>query len=316
MTSLQRWKNSACPFGSYIRHSTNRLGRSLLFLNFGFIRASSNDFGVTKGPCVVYSYNGNNTYILIADAKQRCSWVFCKPSKSPPVLILERFVAIHGLKDGTRFLRMDQGGELWGSTQLRDIANAVGYIIEPTGYNSVWQNGKVERLNDTFGIMVRCLLYSSGLSATFWSAALIHPVYLKNRSYHKAIGMTPCEGWTGIKPERDHLRTFGALVTAGKPGKRPAKADRHTVNGVLLGFGSSTKRVRYFDLTTNREKLSSHHIIDEAHYGTAHRPAGAQVLMDMGYDIPSLPLVPLHPLKPSVYPYGPSTSALTPCHAP
>jgi hypothetical protein len=47
--------------------------------------------------------------------------------------------------------------------------------------------------------------------------------------------------------------------------KRPAKADRHTAHGVLLGFGSITKHVRYFDLTTNREKLSTHHVIDEAH---------------------------------------------------
>jgi hypothetical protein len=139
---------------------------------------------------------------------------------------------------------MDQGGELWGSAQLRNIANAAGYIIEPTGSNSAWQNGKVERLNGTFGVMVKCLLYSAGLSAKFWSTALIHAVYLKNRLYHKAIEMTPYEGWTGIKPELDHLRTFGALVTACIPRKRPAKADRHTAHGVLLGFGSSTKHLR------------------------------------------------------------------------
>jgi hypothetical protein len=130
--------------------------------------------------------------------------------------------------------------------------------------------------------------------------------------YHKAIGMTPSEGWTGIKIEIDHLRTFGVLVTARKPGKRTAKADRHTAHGVLLGFGSSTKHVRYFDLTTNREKLSSHHVIDEAHYGTARRPAGAHVLMDMGYGIPSLPLVLLQPLKPSVYPTWSQHKCITP----
>jgi hypothetical protein len=187
---------------------------------------------------------------------------------------------------------MDQGGELWGSAQLRYIANAAGYIIEPTGSDSAWQNGKVERLNGTFGVMVRCLLYSAGLSAKFWSAALINTVYLKTSLYNKAIGMTPYEGWTGMNPELDHLRTFGALVTARKPGKRPAKADRHIAHGVLLRCGSSTKDVRYYDLTTNREKIISHHVIDKAHYGTARRPAGAQVLMDIGYDIPSLPLVP------------------------
>jgi hypothetical protein len=44
-----------------------------------------------------------------------------------------------------------------------------------------------------------------------------------------------------------HLRTFGALVTTRKPGKRPAKADRHTDHGVLPGYGSTPKHVRYFD---------------------------------------------------------------------
>jgi hypothetical protein len=47
--------------------------------DFGFIRASSNDFGVTTGPRVVTSYNGNNTYLLIADANQHYSWVFYQP---------------------------------------------------------------------------------------------------------------------------------------------------------------------------------------------------------------------------------------------
>jgi hypothetical protein len=54
---------------------------TLFHLDFGFIRASSNDFGVTKVARVVTSYFGNNTYLLIADAKKRYSWVFCQPSK-------------------------------------------------------------------------------------------------------------------------------------------------------------------------------------------------------------------------------------------
>jgi hypothetical protein len=74
--------------------------------------------GVTKGPRGVTSYNGNNTYLLIVDAKQRYSWVFCQPLKPPPVMILERFLAVCGLKEGPGSLRMDQGGELWGSDQL------------------------------------------------------------------------------------------------------------------------------------------------------------------------------------------------------
>jgi hypothetical protein len=132
--------------------------------------------------------------------------------------------------------------------------------------------------------MIRCLLYSTGLHPRFWSAALVHAVYLKNHLYHKALCTTPHEAWTGDKPCLSHLRTFGALVTARKPGKRPANADRHTSHGVLLVYGSTPKHVRYFVQTTNREKLNTHHTIYEAHYGKTTRPPGPQILMDMGYN--------------------------------
>jgi hypothetical protein len=131
--------------------------------------------------------------------------------------------------------------------------------------------------------MSRCLL-SAGLSAIFWSSALVHTVYLKNRLYHKALCMTTYKARTGVQLALAHLRNFGALITARKPGKRPAKADHHTAYGVLLCFGATTKHVRYFDQTMNQEKLSTHHTIAEAHYGKTRRPPGPQILIDMGYD--------------------------------
>lgn len=62
------------------------------------------------------------------------------------------------------------------------------------------------------------------------------------------------------------------------------------MHGVLLRFGSPNKHVQYFGLATNREKVSSHHVIEEAYYNNVRHPAGAQVLMDMGYNIPSAPV--------------------------
>jgi hypothetical protein len=96
--------------------------------------------------------------------------------------------------------------------------------------------------------------------------------------------MKPYKSWTGVKPSLAHLRTFGALVTARKPGKQPAKADRHTAHGVFLGFGATTKHICYFDQTKNCEKLSTHTTIDEAHYGKTRHPPGPHILMDMGYE--------------------------------
>jgi hypothetical protein len=248
------------------------------------------------GNRVVTSYDGNNSYLILVCAKTRHTRVFCQASKSPPIFIIERFLASNGLKSGPCYLRMDQGGELWRSNELRDVAFAAGYDFEPTGSDAASENGKVKRANGTFGAMVRCLLYSAGLHPRLWSAALVHTVYLKNRLYHKALCMKPHEVWTGDTPSLAHPRTFGALVTARKPGKRPAKADRHTAHGVLLGYGSTTKHVRYFDQTKNREKLSTHHTIDEAHYGNTTRPPGPHILMDMGYGqepvLPALITVP------------------------
>jgi hypothetical protein len=252
-------------------------------LDFGFIRASSADFGVSAGNQVVTSYDGNNSYLLIVCGKARQTWIFCQASKSPPIFIVERFLALNGLKSGPRFLRMDQGDELWRSNELREAASAAGYAIEPTGSNAASKNSKIERPNGTFGVMVRCLLYSTGLSAIFWSAILVHAVYLKNLTYHKALCMTLHKAWTDVKPALAHLHTFDDLIMARKPGKRPAKADRHTAHVVLLDVGATTKHVRYFDQTRNREKLSIHHTIYEAHYGKTRRPPGPQILMDMGY---------------------------------
>jgi hypothetical protein len=124
-------------------------------LDFGFIRASSLDFGITAGRHIVTSYYGNNTFLLLVCAKARHTWVFCQPSKPPPIHILGCFLEVNGLKGGPRFLRIDQGEELWRSKLLCDVAAKAGYAIDPTGLDAGNENDKVEGTNGTFGAMVR-----------------------------------------------------------------------------------------------------------------------------------------------------------------
>ncbi len=69
------------------------------------------------------------------------------------------------------------------------------YIVEPTGTDSPSQNGGAEIYNNTLAVKVWMLLYRSGLPAQFWSAALLHAVYLHNQLAHLATGKTPFEGW-------------------------------------------------------------------------------------------------------------------------
>jgi hypothetical protein len=117
------------------------------------------------------SYDISNSYLIIVCSKTHHTWVFCQGSQLPPIFIIERFLASNGLKSGPRYLRMDQGGELCRSNELRGVAFAAGYYFEQTGSDAASENGKVERANGTFGAMVRCLLYSAGLHPRFWSVA-------------------------------------------------------------------------------------------------------------------------------------------------
>jgi hypothetical protein len=135
--------------------------------------------------------------------------IFCQASKSRLIFIIKRFLVLNGLKTESRFLRMDQGSEFWRLHQLHGIAASDEYAMEPTGSEAAFDNGKVERPNDTFSVMVRCLLCCVGLSEIFWSAAFVHAVYLKNCLYHKALHHTPHEAWTG---EIHNWTTFVLLV--------------------------------------------------------------------------------------------------------
>jgi hypothetical protein len=68
---------------------------------------------------------------------------------APPIHILKRFLEANGLKDGPRFLRMYQGGEMWQSKMIYGITAKSGYDIDITGSDAINENGKVEPTNGT-----------------------------------------------------------------------------------------------------------------------------------------------------------------------
>ena len=257
---------------------------SRFHLDFGFMRASSDTF--LKSPQatrVVLSHDGFSSYLLIADAYSRFTWVFLTASKDAPVSIVTKFLSIHGRKSGYRGIRVDQGGELCASHDLRQVFYNAEYTLEPTGNDTPNQNGKAERLNGTFGTMVRSLLYSAGLGPKYWSSALVHAVHLKNRLWHSAIHTTPYHLWTGKQPDLSHLRIFGSLISPRRNGARPAKLDKHTYDGIFLGYTSTCSNITYVDIHTGRVKICqapTH--FDESHFSNSRRPPGPQFLFDLG----------------------------------
>jgi hypothetical protein len=256
------------------------------YLDFGFMRASTSNFNQPDKAHdrVVHSYDGYSSYLLIVDEASRHVWVFLTKSKEPPMDIIDAFLKRHGHSNGGS-LRTDQGGELARSSHLLDmVLRKYNYVFEPTGADSPSQNGAVEIYNDKLAVRARTLLYGSGLPAKYWSAALVHSVYLANRLVHTVIKKTPFEAYYGLKPDIGHLKLFGSRVCVKRSGIRRGKLDKHDFKGIFLGYTATDQNIVYLDLDSGTVKRSHHAQFDEAWFLQNSRPPAAQLLYDLGME--------------------------------
>jgi hypothetical protein len=182
-------------------------------MDFCFLQASTEDYKCPNKILdrIVHS----TTNIALISSLLIASPVGCGPSlrpqRNPPLAILRAFMKKFGLAKGV--IRTDQGGKLARSSGFRlMMAENFTYSVKPTGANSASQNSEAEIFNNTLAVKVRTLLYGSGLPAKFWSAALLHAVYLHNCLVHSMTGITPYEGWYGHKPDVTYLKTVGSHV--------------------------------------------------------------------------------------------------------
>jgi hypothetical protein len=193
-------------------------------MDFGFIRASSNDYQRPNlcSDHIVDSYNGYSLYLLIVNNKSLMTWIFPTRSKSPPLEIIRLFLHTFGRDQNVGgFTRCNQGSELARLHTLVDMAlTEFRYKVEPTGADSPSQNGQAEKWNDTFAVTTRALLYGASLGPKYWSAALLHAVYLHNCRVHSRTGVTPFKGWWGVKPNLKYLKLIGAHVCMKRTGAR------------------------------------------------------------------------------------------------
>jgi len=253
-------------------------------MDMGFVRGSGYSTKDEDGRRIT-SLDGYNSYLIIVDRKTRRHWVFLTKSKSPPIQFCQQFLQQNKCRFSTRkIIRSDQGGELYRSTAFQEMTNQEGFILQPTATDASFQNGLAERPNRTLAETMRCLLHNAGLGPQYWSWALTHSVYLKNRLPHRAIGCTPYEAWSGKKPNVSKLRIFGSPVIVRLPGPRPAKLDHHTTHGLFLGYTATDHNIYYQDYKTKRVKIATHVTFDEAGYTlpSKERSLGMLELQDIG----------------------------------
>jgi hypothetical protein len=167
--------------------------------------------------------------------------------------------------------------------EIFSFANSIT-PLNPPAPTVLPKNGSAEIYNNKFAIRTRTLLYGSGLPAKFWSAALLHSVYLHNRLAHSKTKKTPFEGYYGRKRDLSTLKLFGACVCVKRTGERWGKLDRHDFTGVFLDYTATEQNITYLDLDSGIVKTSYHAQFDEAWYLQPTRPPAAQLLYDLGLE--------------------------------
>jgi hypothetical protein len=123
----------------------------------GFVRGSMYA-GKDEDRHTVTSLDGYNSYIVIVDRATRYTWVFLSKTKTPKIDTITTFLKIHGASLlQQKYIRTDEGGELWRSHHFHKAMHDTGYILEPTASDASFQNGVAERSNRTLGDMTRSL---------------------------------------------------------------------------------------------------------------------------------------------------------------
>jgi dUTP pyrophosphatase len=255
-----------------------------LHMDFGFVRGSDWKKKDQDGKTVT-SIDGNRSYLLIIDRATRYIWIFLTKTKHPPVSqvmgFLKRFKGLH--RDAT--VTTDLGGELAKSIAFRKAIKEADYTLHTTGAHSSAQNGMAEKPNQDLARIMRALLYSSDLGSQYWSYALRHSVYLKNRLPHSSLKFdTPYERLNGDKPDLSKLKVFGSRVSIHN-GSRKAKLDDIGSVGTFLTYKNTDKIMYVRDRKSGEERTATHAVFDEAYMAERVRslPPMAVALQQAGY---------------------------------
>ena len=154
------------------------------------------------------------------------------------------------------------------SSEFKAYLKAEGVRHELTIPKNPEQNGVAERMNRTLVETARSMLVGANLPHRFWAEALSTATYLRNRSPTKAVfDMTPCEAWTGEKPQVEKLRVFGCQAFVHIPKDERRKLDSKSKKCLLLGYGTTTTGYRLYDPLKKKVLYSRDVVFNEQRCG-------------------------------------------------
>ena len=178
-------------------------------------------------------------------------------------------------------LNSDSGGEYTSSngkltvnhnakviTEFEKISKAHKVQQNFTAPYTPEHNGVSERLNRTLVESGRALLIEAGIAKEFWSLAVKHLVYVKNRMYHSALtqgncGASPYQSVFGKAPRFKQLRVFGCDAWKLDHHHRSGSWKRKAKKMIFVGISENKKGWVLLDPSTRKLTTTYHATFDE-----------------------------------------------------
>lgn len=218
------------------------------------------------GPMEIRSKGGARYFVTFIDDKSRWLTVYLLHRKSDCFDAFQRFLRLAETQTGCKLrqLRSDGGGEYF-SNEFSSFLEDRGIQRQTTCAYTPQQNGVAERMNRTLKDHVRAMLLHNSTPSEFWAEALSCAAYIRNRLTSRAIpaGTTPYELWHGWKPNVAHLRTFGSTCWYKLPTKHLQALDSRAAQAIMLGYATSQKAYKLWDLTNEKIVVSRDVVFEE-----------------------------------------------------
>ena len=105
-----------------------------------------------------------------------------------------------------RIIRVDQDDKLARDEEWMTMA------LKPAGVDSPSQNRQATRCNKMIATKMRILLYCAQMAAQYWSAVVVHVMYIINKRVQSKFQKISNTLWWDMKSDLSTLKVFGPRV--------------------------------------------------------------------------------------------------------
>jgi transposase InsO family protein len=217
------------------------------------------------GPTTTKGLKGEKYFMLLVDDYTRMTAVFFLKNKSEAFenFKIYKEMVENEMDSRIKCLRSDNGGE-FTSKEFMDYCSSHGIKRQFFVARTPQQNGVVERKNMTVQEMARTMLMDSKLTDIFWTQAVHTTVHIQNRvMLRNNTDKTPYELWKGRPTNVKHFRVFGSKCYIKREDGRMGKFDSRVDKGILVGYSSTRKAYKCYNLILNKVVESINVTIDE-----------------------------------------------------